>query len=231
MRRREATWLRNPDSKHSRLFYFMGPCFLVENLQKKRIKLSKFSACNDTFELASYSLGHKKIREKQRLWKIASDNKVGLLCLSHSWRNPAMWGHYADKGTGACLVFDVPKELCNPVVYRGNRARVSEDFEFPDYAKDPDNFIDLCSTKSLHWSYEEEIRVFWDLADTIEEGGNQFVEFNKELKLVGVINGYSPKVSEKEIREHLSERDNFFQCRPAFQSFEVVKQRNEENWK
>lgn len=80
---------------------------------------------------------------------------------------PAMWGHYADKGRGMCLVFDKRKLLSRmkssgycqgKVCYRRNYDSSIK------VKKDPQQFIKnninkVFFTKSKDWAYEREYRV------------------------------------------------------------------------
>lgn len=84
---------------------------------------------------------------------------------------PAMWGHYATRGHGVCLVFDKDKLLAslnNPTLYHRSVIYHPSDINELIYYKDRDvpfeDFIrgatdDLFFHKTPDWSYEQEYRV------------------------------------------------------------------------
>ena len=104
---------------------------------------------------------------------------------------PAMWGHYADKGHGACLVLN--KEQCiqdtisqklysEAVIYQPIESL--NDIEYKRSYGDLEWFIiqsqkDLFFHKSSDWKYEQEYRII------TRYGSNSF--FNIEESLEGVI--------------------------------------------
>lgn len=83
---------------------------------------------------------------------------------------PAMWGHYADKGYGMCLVFD-KMELCkrlNNCGFYHSKIEYFSNFDpeiiVLDYVKDykeylKDNIDEVFFKKSFDWQYEREYRV------------------------------------------------------------------------
>ncbi len=89
----------------------------------------------------------------------------GIVCLSEKRDNMLMWSHYSYGHTGFCVGFDskLLKKYTRgeilPIVY-------PKDNKFPDYEplsseKDLEIFMrKLIGTKSEHWKYEEEYRLF-----------------------------------------------------------------------
>lgn len=88
-----------------------------------------------------------------------------ILCFSHTYDSILMWSHYAEKHRGIVLEIetdelepdeDLRSELFE-VRYRSSPPLVqslsSSDDEFEQ------NFDRAFSTKALHWSYEEEVRI------------------------------------------------------------------------
>lgn len=84
---------------------------------------------------------------------------------------PAMWGHYADKGNGVCIVFD-KKKLLRHVRRSWLKGKVKYHREFDNniigmdvqtkndianFIKNKSNEIFLC--KSEDWAYEQEFRI------------------------------------------------------------------------
>ena len=91
-----------------RVYYLTGAPFAVSNLAIQRIKIARFSDLNDPFELLAVDLGNKRHRKAFRESRGEINAATGLICFSKSWRNPLLWGHYAEKHTGIALGFEVP---------------------------------------------------------------------------------------------------------------------------
>lgn len=84
---------------------------------------------------------------------------------------PAMWGHYADKGNGVCIVFD-KKRLLRHVRHSWLKGQIKYDREFDNNIigedvqtkNDITNFIknksdEIFFCKSEDWAYEQEFRI------------------------------------------------------------------------
>ncbi len=100
---------------------------------------------------------------------------MGIACFSLNEedkkkdRSLLLWSHYSDSHKGVRLKFDLLDDvlymfsldkLMNPII---NLRKVDYEIDFPDlnYMKDQLNFqIKLLSTKSQHWNYENEARIF-----------------------------------------------------------------------
>jgi len=70
---------------------------------------------------------------------------------------------------------------------------------------------------------------------TADKKGNYFAEFSENLKLVGVIVGSRSTISRRELevafsRAKLNYKPFTFKARLAFETFRVVKNRNEQLW-
>ncbi len=85
---------------------------------------------------------------------------------------PAMWGHYAEKGKGVCLIFDKEKilaEVDRREMY-ANFVTYSQDRDLNEILYDkniyntPEDFILACKNevffhKTIDWEYEQEFRL------------------------------------------------------------------------
>ncbi|MCU9838926.1 DUF2971 domain-containing protein [Ruegeria sp. WL0004] len=215
------------------MFYFTSPNHLLENLTENQIKLSDFKKCNDVFELASFALKDKKMRENHRAWIEELSSELGLICFSQDWRNPLMWGHYSKSGEGVCLVLDVAVSQLQPVEYLLKRA-TSDASCFPR-SGDP-MFKKFCAQKSHHWRYEKEERLFVTLHSNKvihQDNGKKFLKMGGEVQLVGFINGPRPELSADEIKSAFGGKRplKHFQCRAAFRDFRMVVQQDTSLWK
>ncbi len=100
-----------------RAYYLTGAHFALSNLALRRVKIARYVDLNDPFELLAVDLADKEHRKAFRESKEEISESNGLICLSKSWSNPLLWGHYADKHSGVALGFDVLDKLLAPVIY------------------------------------------------------------------------------------------------------------------
>ena len=182
-----------------RVYYYTPPEFALENLQNKHLKVTRFSQCNDPFELASFNQKNKVLRKKFQIWLADMDTKYGVLCFCRSWRNPVMWAHNSKNHTGVCYGFDVEPQKFIDVRYVSERL-------YPNLT--PENFTkyvsinqnsDLFATKFIHWSYEEEVRLLIPISDAASPNRNLFHPFLDSLILREVIVGPKSKIKASEI--------------------------------
>lgn len=214
-----------------RLYYFTPPSHALENLQNKRLKVSRFSNCNDPFELAFFSQKNKEVRRQFRSWLNYMDTKYGLICFCKTWQNPVMWAHYAANHTGVCYGFDVDPALPIDVRYVSERLH-------PDTT--PENFTnlirkeqieDFVATKFIHWSYEQEARVLVDLLDDKSTNQLVFEGFSDTFRLREVIIGFKSDIRASDVTAAVADGNiEVFKSRPAFQTFSIVRQKNKRKW-
>jgi hypothetical protein len=115
----------------------------------------------------------------------------GIYCLSENCTNPLMWSHYADSHKGLVLGIDTDL-LCDSrrepmkVKYSSDRAPLNHRFN-----RDPDRYkellIALITTKSLHWSYEQEYRILFRLEECSQgqrQDGNPIYLFSIDPKTI-----------------------------------------------
>jgi hypothetical protein len=172
------------------------------------------------------TLSHQPSKEATEVRKKATEsirNNVQsyylICCLSEINNDILMWSHYALGHKGFCIqlhIYETPEGL-GPVHI----------VDYPDDNKLPfinpvlyeEGKIDALKmmflTKSKHWEYEQERRIF------IKTGGSEFKEFPPQ-SLKGVIFGCRmEKEDEKQIREWISKG----KCNPVF--FKAVKKEDE----
>ena len=117
--------------------------------------------------------------EPDRLHIISQFQDSGVFCATKNHNNLLMWAHYAEQHHGVVLGFkpDLEKDsflrLLKPVTYSDIRPSFFQD------AEDWDSNVDevtkqeigaaithrLIFTKSTHWAYEEELRMYvpWEV--------------------------------------------------------------------
>ena len=178
--------------------------------------------------LSSEALRHAFRKMKNELSTIR-----GVLCFSRDWHNPVQWSHYAEKHQGLCLGFEVPTERLGDVNYSRKRLPISPEQLINYRQLDEKILISLFFTKYAHWRYENEVRSFVALEDKDSEKQMYFADFYEELKLVKVIVGAESTLSRADISNalgNLAPSVETFKARLAFQSFRVVRQRNQKLW-
>jgi len=157
------------------LYYFTSTIYGIENLKRRRLKISDFSNVNDPFELLGIELRDKEVRKAVNFEKSKISKKNGLLCFSEDKYNPVQWAHYADNHKGVCLGFEIPEKKLRKVKYVSERlAR--------DTLDQPDCNEKLLTTKFSHWSYEQERRLIIQL--------NKYSLDSKGLRLENVTSHY-----------------------------------------
>lgn len=217
--------------RKKRIYQFCGPDYALENIENKRIKVTRFSGCNDPFELAPFSLKDQALRKRHKRWFDHFDSERGILCFSRSWKNPVMWGQYAKRHTGICLGFNVDPTDYFDVRYTNRRIYPGISLRnFTEYFHE-DNMEELFGTKYLHWNYEEEVRKIVTIRDCLKIKDNRFVQFSDALKLKQVIIGSESDMTVEDIEDVLDDSSvEIFQARRAFKSFDVVRQKDKSLW-
>lgn len=213
-----------------RLYHFTSQEFGLLAIKNRRLKIARINELNDPFEFLGWNLRNPETRAKLRSWKSERNAEIGILCFSHKWSNPLLWGHYAAKHQGMAIGFDVPDgDLYSAVNYR--RTRIPAPFGRNMEEADLDR---LLLTKFSAWRYESEYRCFCRLKESIHENGLYFERFSPTLKLAEVIIGDQSTIDRTELNEALGDQRSHvtaFKARPAFGTFSVVKNRNSALWK
>ena len=183
-----------------RVYYLTGAQFALSNLALRRIKIARFGDLNDPFELLGVDVGDKKLREAILKTKEQTNKNRGLICFSKTWRNPLMWGHYAEKHMGMCLGFDIPKNPLAPVIYAKLRLKMEVDPE--RILKQTEKLMEkLIRRKFIDWKYEDEMRLFVGLDHDTVESGKYFLPFSEDLRLREVILGPQCEVPIEGVRK------------------------------
>ena len=215
------------------LYHFTCTKYALEGIQKRRVKASELDNTNDLFESLSYRSGSVDGMQTQEFFRWRTDCRV--LCLSKTYKNPLLWGHYADKGKGVCLGFNVIVDEvdCFPVDYQP--ARVESGYEpsgigFIAPLLNPEVKSGLI--KYRDWKYEEEWRMWGNIDDNLTFdpiNDRYFFPFENRLTLREILIG--PRCEEKNLRRRLEELTaNYPETRPdiiftrlSLSTFEIEK--------
>src|SRR5229473_3068186 len=199
------------------VYHFLRAVHALEDIEKKRIRISEIDQLNDPFELWCVSQENRQLRPALRKYKKEMSERFGLICFCKQWHNPLLWSHYADKHRGMCLGFDVDDRALIPVNYVNDRSAL----KMPLTKESAD---ELLFTKYLDWKYEEELRNWFQFDN--REDGHYFYPFDGFVQLTEVIAGPLCTETEDRINEALKDypkRVSVIKARLAFKTFRVVK--------
>jgi Protein of unknown function (DUF2971) len=215
-----------------RLYHFTNRQYGLENIERRRLKIARIGQLNDPFEFLGVASRSPDVRRRYKELKSGWDKIMGVLCFSGGWKNPVQWSHYADHHRGVCLGFDIEAQVhrVNYVEQRLNPNMRALKKVGPAAEK---HVMQILTTKFLHWSYEDEYRVFPGL-DEKDQCGLYFFPFANGLALKQVIVGHDCTVTHADLSKALGELGPTVECfkaRLAFQTFEVARQHNASFWK
>ena len=179
--------------KTERLYYFTCTKYALEGIQKRRLKATQLDKTNDPFELLACRSESVEGMETEEYFRWRHSLDWRMLCLSKTYKNPLMWGHYADKGKGICLGFDVIIDDGSPVPRAFEvdyqPARVRPDYEPPGLASIPSSlkfWLNTRLVKSRDWAYEKEWRMWVHTHDDLTFDTDKdmyFIPFKNRLTL------------------------------------------------
>jgi hypothetical protein len=208
-----------------KIYHFLSSRYAIENIQKRRIKISKLDNLNDPFELVAANNINEDQRKLWEEWRKTQALKLGLVCFSRTWKNPVLWSHYADRHKGMCLGFEVPDKAVNEVIYTKNRLNIDL-FKLSSQGKlTVAHMSKMFRTKYIDWKYEREARVFANLEKIDESSGLYFHDFDHEMKLTEIFIGPLCQESESDVRAHLQPEElsvKILKTRIAYKTFDVV---------
>ena len=209
------------DNGHmTRVYKFLATEWALDDIRRRRIRISEIHDLNDPFELIPFDLSD--IEQRKQLLRARDEMaRRGILCFSHSWSSPLLWAHYADRHRGICLGFDMEDQAVKTIEY------VSDRLPFPTELSDgvAQQWI---YTKSAAWKYEDEARAF--VSRDQEEDGHYFARFDdNNMRLREVILGHRCCMERGAILALLGpyrEEPAVIKSRPSDTSFEMVEDVN-----
>lgn len=211
------------------VYYFTSAQHAVDNIKKRRVKVSFLDDLNDPFELIASPLDTPDRRKLAKNWKAYMNSISRVLCFSRSWDNPVLWSHYAERHRGICLGFKVPDHMPLAVSYERDRIDLQLEATFAQNGTvGGDAARQLLTTKFADWKYENEVRMFFHPDEMQQEGSLQFVGFGRDLVLNRVILGPLCPLREEEVRSavHADDRPvTVISSRLAFKSYRVIPTR------
>lgn len=211
-----------------RVYKFLPAKWALDDLERQRLKITRDDELNDPFELDVFDLSDPDFK---RTWTETKKKFLlteGFGCFSRNWKNPVLWGHYADKHRGICLGFDVRDDPLMEVSYTENRLVLNAaNFPALPEEKKQELMYTALRTKYIDWRYEEEVRGYATLEER-DESGHFFSDFDDNMKLTEVIRGALCAEDDWKKIEEVIKRDyagtvQFIKARLSDNSFEVVE--------
>jgi hypothetical protein len=210
-----------------RLYHFIDSHWGLDDIRRKRIKISRFGDLNDPFELRGIKLPDEEIGD---LLIDIFNATFGLVCLSKDWSNALTWSHYAEKHKGFGFGFDLeapttwdvkyvskPKLLsCGALMeeWRNHslksraesiRTGIHTRIEPPQdlVVRSMPVFQRIMTTKFDDWRYEREVRFLARLEKS--EDGIYYKDFDAQVRLKEVILGMRCQTTQQQMEELLKD--------------------------
>lgn len=212
-----------------KVYKFLDTNFGVSDIALKRVMVSRLNTLNDPFEFLAADVLDPRDRNALSAFKNQLHETSGIICFSGSWSNPLLWGHYANNHNGMALGFEVPDEHILKAHYTSQRVKIKFNQNTQKVVDGPKVIDKLIRTKFTDWSYEDEYRIFIELAKLKEEAGYYFLDFSPTLQLREVILGMNCDLSVERLHQLLgSELGNVRarRAKMAYREFKMVEDRS-----
>ncbi len=150
----------NSPAETLKLCLYVGEQALMQIVDKQRLRLSCPWRTNDITECVAQA----------ETYQTNIIKNFGYICLSSVWDSPKMWGLYAERSRGACLIFEFEVIKLDEETYEilengksalNNRLLIRKVRYSDIRAKGGD--IDILFRKSTTWSDEHEYRIIFNL--------------------------------------------------------------------
>lgn len=166
------------------VFHFTKFESALRIIATKSLKFGRFENMNDIAEVKRDVYGMIPVDSINN--ELSNYQSISLTLDQPSHRGfkiDPLWGHYAQGGNGACLVFDKDKLSQRVVEQFGEKAKIAPINYLPNSSNAvftegdsqeavekyiEDNLEDIFFTKSLDWEYEQELRILIK-----EDGANE----------------------------------------------------------
>lgn len=123
--------------------------WLIDIIMRQRLYAASYDELNDPMEGYFLFDPNTDADVKARLRDMRK--RTGICSLSKNYTNTLMWSFYGEDHKGICIKLAVTSK---DWIYR----EIHYDSILPVITDDVDKFLDLLSSKSNHWRYEDEVR-------------------------------------------------------------------------
>lgn len=162
--------------KTQKLYHYTSLTALAGILKSRVLKFGALSRMNDITEAVkeTYNQDHDEDTDWDIIRQVEEElNHIGLISLTQDgiragYAINSMWGHYADKGEGCCIIFDknVIIEECKKhalkfgrVIYKGATPHIIAGKRAKGKGYLESNFNARFLRKSSDWKSEQEFRI------------------------------------------------------------------------
>lgn len=123
--------------------------WLIDILMRQRLYAASYDELNDPME--GFFLFDPSTDDNVKAYLRDKRKRTGICSLSKNYRNTLMWSFYAEDHKGICIKLAVTSKewIQREIIY---------DNKLPVMTDDSSKYMDLLSSKSKHWEYEDEVR-------------------------------------------------------------------------
>lgn len=207
-----------------RLYYYTKLQYGLAAIRDQRIKISLYESLNDPFDFLGIATTNRNQRRELKRMRDDLSPKAGIICLSETWKQPLMWGHYADAHRGVCLGFNVRAGHYQDIRYHKERPTLKSFGKASVSELTEQDKIEIAHRKFEQWSYEREWRRVVDLNDPDFVDGNYYLPFGNDMELKYVLFGSRSGIKEQQIKQvlDLDSEIKIAITRPANTAFDIV---------
>ena len=200
-----------PETK--RLYHFMHADHALQAIERRRLKTADLDKVNDPYE--SLTVGFNSREEEESFFEFHTylANMFCLVCFSETYRDPLLWGHYADRFKGICLGFDTEhyddptKDHATKIAYVKDRIDIIEfGLRFINGGLMEDNTSKthkILYIKSCNWEHEKEWRIWDERTEPDPVAGLRFIPFGNQIKLREILIGLRCTEENADIKSRL----------------------------
>ncbi len=181
---REGVRSYNEGFMPRRVYKFMSARYGLDNLSRRRLKLSTIDDLNDPFDQVAVDTTDPEVERLVDAYICNFRTRNGLLCFSRNWDNILLWSHYGASHTGVCLGFDIPDDHGLDVHYQPNLLSIRKPEDITETL-----MLAMLRTKHESWNYGQEVRLVVGINDQPDESGLCWFDFGPDLELKEVIAG------------------------------------------
>ncbi|QCM10003.1 DUF2971 domain-containing protein [Agrobacterium tumefaciens] len=215
------------------LYYYTKLHYGLASVRDRRIKISLYDSLNDPFDFLGVATDSKAQEDELQKLRDELRAKSGIICLSETWKEPLMWGHYANSHKGVCLGFEVRAGHYQKIDYRATRPKLSEFGKTSISELTEVERAQIARKKFNRWSYEREWRRIVDLGPADFVDGNYYLPFDGSMVLKTILFGSKSGVTKDKIANISSVYPDvrIAITSPATTAFDIVidKSKTEEN--
>lgn len=210
------------------LYYFTKLQYGLASVRDKRIKISLYDSLNDPFDFLGVATDSKAQEDELQKLRDEMSAKSGIICLSETWKEPLMWGHYANSHKGVCLGFEVRAGHYQKIDYRATRPKLSEFGKTSISELTEAERAQIARKKFNRWSYEREWRRIVDLGPADFVDGNYYLPFDGSMVLKTILFGSKSGITNDKITKIASAYPDvkIAITSPATTAFDIVIDKN-----